>query len=213
MIAIQKPLVPQVATEFWAYDIHLTDEKREQSKLSHTMCFCAYRLQDRYLCARNITRLRQALVQHFRSSSFSGTKCVNTKSEQFDSSGSPDAKADELDSMGLNLFLLPYKVQDESQRCQYESFMSALGKLRDQVIFYLVIFIYFWMRPGLVVLLMASSIFIFCFLGSILVGSTYFGTFLFYFGILGPFFPEDFGSSNWFVFLMRFWSIFFFKAK
>lgn len=192
MIAIQKPLVPQVATEFLAYDIHLTREKRERSKLSHTMCFCAYRLQDRYLCARNITRLRQALVQHFRSSSFSGTKCVNTKSEQFDSSGSPDAKADELDSMGLNLFLLPYKVQDESQRCQYESFMSALGKLRDQVIFYLVIFIYFWMRPGLVVLLMASSIFIFCFLVSILVGINLFWDLFVFLRDFGTFFPRRF---------------------
>lgn len=109
---------------------HLTGEKRKQSMLSHIMCFCAYRLQDRYLCPRNITRLRQALAQYFKSSSFSGTKCGDA---------SPDAKADELDSMGLNLFLLPYKVQDESQRCQYESFMSTLGKLRDQVVFYFIL--------------------------------------------------------------------------
>ncbi|XXG43822.1 hypothetical protein AAC387_Pa01g3774 [Persea americana] len=87
--------------------------------------FVHTKLQDRYLSPHNITRLRQALAQYFKSSSFSGTKCGDV---------SPDAKADELDTMGLNLFLLPYKVQDESQRCQYESFLSTLGKLRDQIL-------------------------------------------------------------------------------
>jgi protein SMG9 len=67
-------------------------------------------------------KLRKALMQYFKSSSFVGENTGNKPSEE-----------NHLDSDTLNLFTIPFKKKDENPRAQHESYISALWKLRDQV--------------------------------------------------------------------------------
>ncbi|OVA02824.1 hypothetical protein BVC80_9095g15 [Macleaya cordata] len=96
--------------------------------------FVHTKLRDPDLSPDKAAWMRNKLSQYFSSSSFKETKSGNTTEEQNYSVGSPGINIDDLSSTGLNLFLLPHRNQDDSQRAQYESCVTLLGKLRDQML-------------------------------------------------------------------------------
>ncbi|XP_077228699.1 uncharacterized protein LOC143861701 isoform X4 [Tasmannia lanceolata] len=93
--------------------------------------FVHTKVQDQFLCPRSIMQLKKALTQYLDSSSFSVMKGENETKKQMDSSGSPDS---ETGYLGQSLFLLPLRAQDDSQRAQYVSYISMLGRLRNQIL-------------------------------------------------------------------------------
>ncbi|KAI8029180.1 Protein SMG9 [Camellia lanceoleosa] len=92
------------------------------------------RLQDQDLSPHNCMQLKKALMQYFRSSSFKLTKYQNAAKDHHFSSVSLNNHSNNPDSTLPNLFLIPFKSKDDSPRAQYESFISTLWKLRDQVL-------------------------------------------------------------------------------
>lgn len=96
--------------------------------------FVHTKLQDQDLSPHNCMQLKKALVQYFRSSSFKLTKYQNAAKDHHFSSVSLNYQSNNPDSTLPNLFLIPFKSKDDSPRAQYESFVSTLWKLRDQVL-------------------------------------------------------------------------------
>uniref|UniRef100_A0A5B7CBU3 Protein SMG9-like n=1 Tax=Davidia involucrata TaxID=16924 RepID=A0A5B7CBU3_DAVIN len=94
--------------------------------------FVHTKLRDQDLTPHNYAQLKKALKQYFSSSSSIQAKCQNAaKEHQFssvlhNSQNNPDSQ--------LKLFLIPFKNKDDSPRTQYESYISLLWKLRDQVL-------------------------------------------------------------------------------
>ncbi|CAL5367920.1 unnamed protein product [Camellia sinensis] len=96
--------------------------------------FVHTKLQDQDLSPHNCMQLKKALVQYFRSSSFKLTKYQNAAKDHHFSSVSLNNQSNNPDSTLPNLFLIPFRSKDDSPRAQYESFISTLWKLRDQVL-------------------------------------------------------------------------------
>lgn len=96
-----------------------------------TLVFIHTKMRDLELSPSNIILLKKALLKYFSSSSFNINKSRELKTEQIDSSLS---LANESDSMGADLIFLPLKLQDDSQKPQYESFNCMMGKLCDQIL-------------------------------------------------------------------------------
>ncbi|KAL0321676.1 UNVERIFIED_CONTAM: hypothetical protein Scaly_2464000 [Sesamum calycinum] len=94
--------------------------------------FVHTRLRDRDIAPHNFLQMKKALGQCFSSSSF-------IRSEGQDASKDARSSAVALEDpndleTNLKLFLVPAKGKDGSSRPQYESYVSALWKLRDQVL-------------------------------------------------------------------------------
>ncbi|KAL0317869.1 UNVERIFIED_CONTAM: hypothetical protein Sangu_2201200 [Sesamum angustifolium] len=90
------------------------------------------KLRDRDIAPHNFLQMKKALGQCFSSSSF-------IRSEGQDASKDARSFAVALEApndleTNLKLFLVPSKGKDGSSRPQYESYVSALWKLRDQVL-------------------------------------------------------------------------------
>lgn len=96
------------------------------------LCFL-FRLRVEDLSPPNISLLRNALTQYFKSSTFIMSDNGSSSERQTDSSGPHVAKFGK-DFKGPDLFFLPLKLREDSQKIQFESYSSMLGKLRDQVL-------------------------------------------------------------------------------
>ncbi|KAF3790739.1 Smg9 protein [Nymphaea thermarum] len=121
-------------------------EKEERENFQESVEFMAdlvfvhSKLRDQELCPNNIMLLRQMLSQYFDTSSFrtEGSEPLRTKSEDetkmHNDSLEAEMRKSEQNGLVKNLFFLPCKVHEDSQKGQYESYSSMLGKLRDQVL-------------------------------------------------------------------------------
>ncbi|KAF7148573.1 hypothetical protein RHSIM_Rhsim03G0221300 [Rhododendron simsii] len=92
------------------------------------------RLRDQDLTPHNFVKIKKALTQYFSSSSFTAAKNQNTGKDNQFSSVSLVNQGNNPDSLSLDLFLIPYKSKDDFPRAELESYVSALWKLRDQVL-------------------------------------------------------------------------------
>ncbi|KAK1305024.1 hypothetical protein QJS10_CPB11g00090 [Acorus calamus] len=99
-----------------------------------TPVFVFTKLRDQELSPASLLLLKKALSHYLSSSSFSGTKHGNMTRMGNNSCASIESKSDCSDPVGPNLFLLPMKSLDDSQRAQYESYVSMMGQLRDQIL-------------------------------------------------------------------------------
>jgi len=93
--------------------------------------FVHTKVREEVVSPHNSAQLKRALNQYFSSSSFLGSKCQNPENEIL---GSSISQSDNPDSAHPKLFLVPSKNKDDSPRAQYESYISMLWKLRDQVL-------------------------------------------------------------------------------
>eukprot|EP00262_Sarcandra_glabra_P014163 TRINITY_DN4079_c0_g1_i2.p1 TRINITY_DN4079_c0_g1~~TRINITY_DN4079_c0_g1_i2.p1 ORF type:complete len:199 (+),score=25.69 TRINITY_DN4079_c0_g1_i2:152-748(+) len=133
---------PSALTPSYSQGSNLGSDKENKDSLQGTgeeflatPVFIHTKLRDHDISPFSIMRLRKAVSQYFSSSSFSGIKSESLPENLIGSSDAPPTNADEMGLMGLNLFLLPPKVQDDyPQRTQYTSYISMLGQLRDQVL-------------------------------------------------------------------------------
>jgi len=98
--------------------------------LIFTLCGL-YRLQGRELNPRIVWLLSKALMHDFKSSSFVRENTGNNPDEH----SSSMVHDTDMDSNPLKLFAIPFKKEEDNPRAQHESYISALGKLRDQVAF------------------------------------------------------------------------------
>lgn len=96
--------------------------------------FVHTKLWDEDLSPDKATWMRKRLSHYFSSSSFKGTKSETTAEEQNDYVEPHVINTDNLSSMGMNLVLLPHRNQDDSVTAQYESYVTLIEKLRDQVL-------------------------------------------------------------------------------
>ncbi|KAL3524529.1 hypothetical protein ACH5RR_017363 [Cinchona calisaya] len=94
--------------------------------------FVQTKLRDQDFTPHNVVQLKKALGRYFSSSSFMKLKCQNASNEN--SNVAISAQNDDTDSATLKLFLVPTKDRDDSPRPQYESYISVLWKIRDQVL-------------------------------------------------------------------------------
>ncbi|OWM75751.1 hypothetical protein CDL15_Pgr021916 [Punica granatum] len=88
--------------------------------------FVHTKLQDQEMNPCNVLKVGEALSRHCSSSSFmrvKGSKAANL----------PRGEDIKSESTLANLFLIPLKNKDDSSGSPYESYVSALWKLRDQV--------------------------------------------------------------------------------
>lgn len=96
--------------------------------------FVHTKLRDQDLTPHNSGILKKALTQYFSSSSFIMTKNENAGKDHQFSSVSLINQGKNLDPLPPDLFLIPYKCKDDFPRAEHESYISALWKLRDQVL-------------------------------------------------------------------------------
>ncbi|XP_039139586.1 protein SMG9-like [Dioscorea cayenensis subsp. rotundata] len=97
------------------------------------LVFIHTKLRVEDLSPPNISLLRNALTQYFKSSTFIMSDNGSSSERQTDSSGPHVAKFGK-DFRGPDLFFLPLKLREDSQKIQFESYSSMLGKLRDQLL-------------------------------------------------------------------------------
>ncbi|KAK2425770.1 hypothetical protein P8452_40561 [Trifolium repens] len=102
---------------------HDNNNKVPECEYMATPVFVHTKLQDQELTSKNCLKLRKALMQYFKLSSFVGENTGNKPSEE-----------NHLDSDKLNLYTIPFKKKEENPRAQHESYISALWKLRDQIL-------------------------------------------------------------------------------
>ncbi|GAU18925.1 hypothetical protein TSUD_229150 [Trifolium subterraneum] len=102
---------------------HDNNNKVPECEYMATPVFVHTKLQDQELTSKNCLKLKKALMQYFKPSSFVGENTGNKPSEE-----------NHLDSDTLNLFTIPFKKKEENPRAQHESYISALWKLRDQIL-------------------------------------------------------------------------------
>ncbi|KAJ4823542.1 hypothetical protein Tsubulata_044011, partial [Turnera subulata] len=95
-----------------------------------TPVFVHTRVQDDYVTPDNLKRLKKAVGQYFGSSSFMREKCGKMAKDQCSSFG---IVSNDLDTTLPTIFVMPSKMKDNSPIAQYESYISRLWKLRDQV--------------------------------------------------------------------------------
>ncbi|CAN6486509.1 unnamed protein product [Victoria cruziana] len=104
------------------------------------LVFIHSKLREQDLCPNNIMLLKDMLSQYFDTSSFKmeGSEPLRNKLEDETKIHNDFLKVDTRKSEQIgpmkNLFLLPFKVHEDLQKGQYESYSSMLGKLRDQVL-------------------------------------------------------------------------------
>lgn len=89
------------------------------------------RLRNKDINPHNAMQLKKARRQYFSSSSFMRFKSQNASNEN--DIPAINSQSDDIHSAALKLFLVPSKNRDDSQRQQYESYISVLWKIRDQV--------------------------------------------------------------------------------
>ncbi|XP_027103454.1 uncharacterized protein [Coffea arabica] len=95
--------------------------------------FVQTKLRDKDVNPHNAAQLRKALQQCFKfPSSFVRLKCQNASKEN--SISAIKSQNDGTDSAALKLFLVPSKNRDDSPWAQYESYISVIWKLRDEVL-------------------------------------------------------------------------------
>lgn len=95
--------------------------------------FIVCRLHDEEVSPRVFSQLRKAISHYFSISSFMRDKYRDmTKDLPLDSVAS-GSQCDKSDSAWPDLFVISRKNKDDSPISQYESHISALWKLRDQV--------------------------------------------------------------------------------
>ncbi|KAL2518489.1 Uncharacterized protein Adt_14736 [Abeliophyllum distichum] len=97
------------------------------------LVFVHTRLRDRDFTPQSFVQMKKALARGFSSSSFMRLKHWDASKEAHSSALASDTQNDDLDS-NLKLFLIPSKGRDDSSRPQYESYISMLWKVRDQVL-------------------------------------------------------------------------------
>ncbi|PNY09211.1 protein SMG9-like [Trifolium pratense] len=102
---------------------HDNNNKVPECEYMATPVFVHTKLQDQELTSKNCLKLKKALMQYFKPSSFVRENTGNKPSEE-----------NHLDSDTLNLFTIPFKKKEENPRAQHESYISALWKLRDQIL-------------------------------------------------------------------------------
>ncbi|XP_004511426.1 uncharacterized protein [Cicer arietinum] len=110
---------------------HDKDNKVPECEYMATPVFVHTKLQDQELTPKNCLQLRKALMQYFKQSSFVGENTGIKPNEHVSSSM---VHSSPLDSDTLNLFTIPFKKKEENPRAQHESYISALWKLRDQIL-------------------------------------------------------------------------------
>ncbi|GAY48835.1 hypothetical protein CUMW_114720 [Citrus unshiu] len=108
--------------------INNKQDKRSSSSICHVGTVC--RLQDQNCTPHTYEQLRKALAQYFSASSFVREKCGNVTKEPVE----PGTQSSDALSTVPKLFLIPSKSRDDSPNAQYESYSSALWKLRDEVL-------------------------------------------------------------------------------
>ncbi|XP_061369450.1 uncharacterized protein LOC133312295 [Gastrolobium bilobum] len=103
----------------------------EREEYMATPVFVHTKLQDQDFTPKNFVQLRNALIQYFKPSSFVREHAGNKPEEHVASSM---VHGIHMDSNMLNLYWIPFKKKDENPRAQHESYISALWKLRDQIL-------------------------------------------------------------------------------
>ncbi|OIT37961.1 PREDICTED: protein SMG9-like [Nicotiana attenuata] len=96
--------------------------------------FVHTKLRTEDLTPCNVVQLKKALTQIFCSLSILRSKNHTTAKESHASAVPLNAHSADRESEDLKLFLLPSRNKDESLKPQYESHISALWNLRDQVL-------------------------------------------------------------------------------
>ncbi|XP_019420314.1 PREDICTED: protein SMG9-like isoform X2 [Lupinus angustifolius] len=96
------------------------NEVPEREEYIATPVFVHTKLQDQDFAPQNVMQLKKGLMQYFKPSSFVREHDGN--------------KLGEHDSKMLNLYAIPLKKKDGNPRAQHESYISALWKLRDQIL-------------------------------------------------------------------------------
>ncbi|KAK6926159.1 hypothetical protein RJ641_007878 [Dillenia turbinata] len=92
-------------------------------------------LQGQDISLQRSLQLKKALSRYFISTSFMrGSRNRNAGKWQRHSSVSPPTLTNDADLDTLNVVLIPQKCRDDSPRALYESHLSSLWKLRDQVL-------------------------------------------------------------------------------
>ncbi|KAI3457877.1 hypothetical protein Pfo_014540 [Paulownia fortunei] len=97
-----------------------------------TPIFVHTRLRDRDITPCNFVRMKKALAQCFSTSSFVRSEGQDASKDAHSSAVAFQAHNDS--DIDLKLFLVPSEGKDGSSRPQYESYVSVLWKLRDQVL-------------------------------------------------------------------------------
>ncbi|KAH9784000.1 SMG9-like protein [Citrus sinensis] len=106
------------------------DKANEGEEYMATPVFVHAKLQDQNCTPHTYEQLRKALAQYFSASSFVREKCGNVTKEPVE----PGTQSSDALSTVPKLFLIPSKSRDDSPNAQYESYSSALWKLRDEVL-------------------------------------------------------------------------------
>ncbi|KAJ8771305.1 hypothetical protein K2173_026482 [Erythroxylum novogranatense] len=88
---------------------------------------------EEYIATMVFVHTKKLLEGYFGSSSFIRAKPWNI-AKDLSLSSVTTVEDDVTDLTSRNLFLIPYNNNDNSPRSQYESYISALWKLRDQVL-------------------------------------------------------------------------------
>ncbi|KAI5567236.1 hypothetical protein BDE02_13G076900 [Populus trichocarpa] len=110
------------------------DKVSEAEEYMATPLFVHTKLQDKDFTPCNFVELRKELAQYFSSSSFIKEKGGSMEKEQISYSVPSNSHDNDPDSKSINLFVIPLKDKDDSLKAQYKSYISALWKLRDQVL-------------------------------------------------------------------------------
>ncbi|KAK7280660.1 hypothetical protein RJT34_25726 [Clitoria ternatea] len=103
----------------------------EHEEYLATPVFVHTKLQDQDFTPDNFVQLRKALMQYLKPSSFVREHAENKPEEHVSSSM---IHGSHVDSNVVKLYAIPLKKKDENPRAQHESFISALSKLRDQIL-------------------------------------------------------------------------------
>ncbi|KAL1320720.1 hypothetical protein HN51_065423 [Arachis hypogaea] len=97
----------------------------EREEYMATPVFVHTKLHEQDFTPKNVVQLRRALLQYFKASSFAREHTGSKPGEQH---------ASNMDSGMLNMHAIPFKQKEENPRARHESYISALWKLRDQIL-------------------------------------------------------------------------------
>ncbi|KDP21771.1 hypothetical protein JCGZ_00558 [Jatropha curcas] len=110
------------------------DKIIEGEEYMATPVFVHTKLHDQDFTPITSMQLKKALALYFSSSSFVREKGKNKGKEDLSSSVASTTRCNDVHFSPLNLFLIPSNNRDDLPRPQHESFISALWKLRDEVL-------------------------------------------------------------------------------